>query len=153
MNTLANEFTTGPGEYQLNESLIRNTISYPWAPTTTIQRGGGSVLDKNFTDVESEIKNITRPLTNNPQKKYVPGAEGEEQKMIHFQDGFFHQPLDPTLPTQLICIKVPLRINVYPIMSVSKFHMTVRFWQTQDKESQALQYLHNFKFCDTYKTN
>ena len=78
MNTLANEFTTGPGEYQLNESLIRNTISYPWAPTTTIQKGGGSVLDKNFTDVESEIKNITRLLTNNPQKKYVPGAEGEE---------------------------------------------------------------------------
>ena len=91
MNTLANEFTTGPGEYQLNESLIRNTISYPWAPTTTIQKGGGSVLDRNFTDVESEIKNITRPLTHNPQKKYVPGAEGEKQKMIHFQDGFFHQ--------------------------------------------------------------
>ena len=49
-------------------------------------------LDRRIQDiVESEIKNITRPLTNNPQKKYVPGAEGEEQKMIHFQDGFFHQ--------------------------------------------------------------
>ena len=91
MSTLANEFTSVPGEYQLAASLIRNAISYPWAPTTTIQKGGASLLDKNFTDVESEIKNITRPLTNNPQKKYVPGAESEGQKMIHFQDGFFHQ--------------------------------------------------------------
>ena len=91
MNTLANEFTTGPGEYQLNESLIRNTISYPWAPTTTIQSMGGSVMDQNFMDVSSELKNITRPLTNNPTQKYIPGDESQEQKMLHFEDGFFEQ--------------------------------------------------------------
>ena len=89
MNTLANEFTSGPGDYNLSQP--KNTISYPWAPTTTIQSMGGSVMDDNFMDVDSELKNITRPLTNNPQKKYIPGQEGKEQKMIHFDDGFFHQ--------------------------------------------------------------
>ena len=89
MNTLSNEFTSGPGDYNLNQP--KNTISYPWAPTTTIQSMGGSVMDQNFMDVDSELKNITRPLTNNPQKKYIPGQEGKEQKMIHFDDGFFHQ--------------------------------------------------------------
>ena len=86
MNTLSNEFTSGPGDYNLNQP--KNTISYPWAPTTTIQSMGGSVMDQNFMDVDSELKNITRPLTNNPQKKYIPGQEGKEQKMIHFDDGF-----------------------------------------------------------------
>ena len=89
MNTLSNEFTSRPGDYNLNQP--KNTISYPWAPTTTIQSMGGSVMDQNFMDVDSELKNITRPLTNNPQKKYIPGQEGKEQKMIHFDDGFFHQ--------------------------------------------------------------
>ena len=89
MNTLSNEFTSGPGDYNLSQP--KNTISYPWAPTTTIQSMGGSVMDQNFMDVDSELKNITRPLTNNPQKKYVPDQENKEQKMIHFDDGFFHQ--------------------------------------------------------------
>ena len=89
MNTLSNEFTSGPGDYNLNQP--KNTISYPWAPTTTIQSMGGSVMDDNFMDVDSELKNITRPLTNNHQKKYIPGQEGKEKKIIHFDDGFFHQ--------------------------------------------------------------
>ena len=89
MNTLSNEFTSGPGDYNLNQP--KNTISYPWAPTTTIQSMGGSVMDQNFMDVSSELKNITRPLTNNPNQKYIPGDENSQQKMIHFEDGFFEQ--------------------------------------------------------------
>ena len=89
MNTLSNEFTSGPGDYNLNQP--KNTISYPWAPTTTIQSMGGSVMDQNFMDVSSELKNITRPLTNNPTQKYIPGDESQEQKMLHFEDGFFEQ--------------------------------------------------------------
>ena len=30
-NTLSNNFSSGPGEYRLNQT--RNQISYPWAPT------------------------------------------------------------------------------------------------------------------------
>ena len=87
----SNLFTSGPGDYKLNET--RNTISYPWAPTTIIQSpyGGGSLMDENFSDTESEIKNITRPLSNNPKEQYIPGKEGEVKSMIHFNDGGYHQ--------------------------------------------------------------
>jgi len=88
-STLSNEFSSLPGDYKLNESKLRNTISYPWAPTTSLQKMGGSVLDENFIDVESEIKNITRPLSNDPFKKYLPD-ENKSQQMVHFDDGFFH---------------------------------------------------------------
>jgi len=89
MNENSNIFTSGPGNYQLKS--LRNQISYPWAPTTIIQSNGGSLMDDNFFDTESEIKNITRKLSNNPREQYVPGKEGKEQKMIHFKDGGFHQ--------------------------------------------------------------
>jgi len=89
MNENSNIFTSGPGNYQLKS--LRNQISYPWAPTTIIQSNGGSLMDDNFFDTESEIKNITRKLSNNPREQYVPGQEGKEQKMIHFEDGGFHQ--------------------------------------------------------------
>ena len=88
-NTLSNNFTSGPGEYRLNEK--RNQISYPWAPTMILQKNGGSLMDENFFDTESEIKNITRKLTNNPKEQYIPGVEGEEKNMIHFKDNGYHQ--------------------------------------------------------------
>ena len=96
MNTLSNnktleEMSLGPGMYRLNDSKLRNKISYPWAPTVQLQTIGGSVMDQNFMDVSSELKNITRPLTNNPTQKYIPGDESQEQKMLHFEDGFFEQ--------------------------------------------------------------
>jgi len=91
INNNSNIFTAGPGDYKLNESRLRNKINYPWSPTMTIQSMGGSVLDENFIDVDSEIKNITRPLTNNPRGQYIPGQENEEKPMIHFDDGGFHQ--------------------------------------------------------------
>ena len=61
-NTLSNNFTSGPGEYRLNED--RNQISYPWAPTMILQKNGGSLMDNNFFDVDSELKNITRKLSS-----------------------------------------------------------------------------------------
>jgi len=85
----SNIFTSGPGEYRLNEK--RNQISYPWAPTMILQKNGGSLMDENFFDTESELKNITRPLTNNPKGKYVPGKEGEQTRMLDFKDGGYHQ--------------------------------------------------------------
>ena len=47
-------------------------------------------MDKVF-DVDSELKNITRKLSNNPNDKYIPGPQGAEVKMINFQDGGYHQ--------------------------------------------------------------
>ena len=88
-NTLSNSFTSKPGNYQLNE--VRNKISYPWAPTMILQKNGGSLIDSNFFDVDSELKNITRKLSNNPYDKYIPSPESAEVKMINFQDGGYHQ--------------------------------------------------------------
>ena len=87
----SNIFTAGPGNYKLNESRLRNTISYPWSPTMIIQSNGGSLMDDNFFDTESELKNITRPLSNAPQEKYIPGPTDKSNSMIHFDDGGFHQ--------------------------------------------------------------
>jgi len=85
----SNVFTSGPGEYRLNEK--RNSVNYPWAPNLILQKNGGSLMDENFFDTESEIKNITRKLTNNPREQYIPGQEGEEKAMIHFKDNGYHQ--------------------------------------------------------------
>tara|TARA_B000000532_G_scaffold243551_1_gene239946 strand:- start:50 stop:517 length:468 start_codon:yes stop_codon:yes gene_type:complete len=85
----SNVFSSGPGEYRLNET--RNSVNYPWAPTMILQKNGGSLMDENFFDTESEIKNITRKLTNNPKEQYIPGVEGEEKNMIHFKDNGYHQ--------------------------------------------------------------
>ena len=88
-NTLSNNYSSKPGEYRLNED--RNQISYPWAPTMILQKNGGSLMDNNFFDVDSELKNITRKLSNNPKEQYIPGAEGEEKRMLNFKDGGYHQ--------------------------------------------------------------
>tara|TARA_B100001287_G_scaffold198323_1_gene167856 strand:+ start:106 stop:561 length:456 start_codon:yes stop_codon:yes gene_type:complete len=96
MNSLSNnktleEMSLGPGMYRLNDSKLRNKISYPWSPTVQLQKVGGSVMDQNFIDVSSELKNLTRPLSNNPYKQYIPGKEDQSYSMIHFDDGFFEQ--------------------------------------------------------------
>ena len=88
-NELSNNFTSLPGEYRLNEK--RNQISYPWAPTLILQKNGGSLMDENFFDTDSELKNITRKLSNNPKEQYIPGTQGAEVQMKHFQDGGYHQ--------------------------------------------------------------
>ena len=85
----SNIFTSLPGEYRLNE--MRNQISYPWAPTMILQKNGGSLMDENFFDTESELKNINRKLSNNPKEQYIPGQEGEEKQMLNFKDGGYHQ--------------------------------------------------------------
>ena len=84
-----NQYSSMPGQYQLNQ--VRNKISYPWAPTMILQHNGGSLMDENFFDVDSELKNITRKLSNNPKEQYIPGTQGAPVEMKHFQDGGYHQ--------------------------------------------------------------
>ena len=92
MNTFStNIFTSEPGNYKLNESRLHNTINYPWNPTTILQYAGGSILKENITDIESEIKNITRPLSNIPQQQYNPDNVNKKQEIIHYKDGGFNQ--------------------------------------------------------------
>ena len=76
METLVNnrnmsDMSMGPGLYRLEDAKLKNKISYPWAPNVQLQKMGGSVLNKNFIDVESEIHRLNKPLSNNPSLQYT----------------------------------------------------------------------------------
>ena len=86
-NRNMNDMSMGPGMYRLEDTLVRNKISYPWAPNVQLQKAGGSVMDANFIDVESDLNNITRPLSNNPSLKYSPLDESKSFGMLKFEDG------------------------------------------------------------------
>ena len=92
METLVNnrsmeDMSMGPGMYRLDDSKNRNKISYPWAPNVQLQKMGGSVLNHNFIDVESELNRLNKPLSNNPSLQYMPLSEDKEFDMIQFEDG------------------------------------------------------------------
>ena len=58
METLTNnrsmtDMSMGPGLYRLEDSKLKNKISYPWAPNVQLQTMGGSVLNDNFMDINT----------------------------------------------------------------------------------------------------
>ena len=92
MNTLSNnktleEMSLGPGQYKLDDSLVRNKISFPFATNVQLQTMGGSVMDGNFVDVDSDLNNLTRKLSKVPGQQYNPDFQNPSQQMIHFPDG------------------------------------------------------------------
>ena len=89
MNTLSNnktleEMSMGPGMYRLNDSKLRNKISYPWSPTVQLQKVGGSVMDQNFIDISSELKNITLNQDHNLFLKTLFSALKYQLSIQHF---------------------------------------------------------------------
>tara|TARA_B100000287_G_C20352365_1_gene670341 strand:+ start:28 stop:636 length:609 start_codon:yes stop_codon:yes gene_type:complete len=92
-NSTPENMSMGPGLYRLNEAKINNTVAYPWAPTTRIQRMGASGAPLQTTelmDIDSELKDITRKLSKNIGDKYSPQEYHEIKGIQHFDDGFFH---------------------------------------------------------------
>lgn len=92
METLINnrsmtDMSMAPGMYRLDDAKLRNKISYPWAPNIRLQKAGGSLMDSNFFDIESDLKGITRELSNNPSLKYAPLDENNNYNMVQFPDG------------------------------------------------------------------
>lgn len=45
---------------------------------------------------------------------------------ILIEDGFYHQALDPSLPCQLIALRIPTALAIYPEVSVGKHHLSIR---------------------------
>ena len=86
-NKSMTDMSMGPGMYRLEDAKLRNKISYPWAPNVQLQKMGGSVLNKDIIDVQSELNRITRPLSNNPSLQYMPLGEDETYNMVQFEDG------------------------------------------------------------------
>ena len=65
--------SVGPGYYQMNTPPISCEPCYPYSPSVRLQRSGGSVDTSQYMiDIDSELMNITRPLSNCPSKKYLP---------------------------------------------------------------------------------
>ena len=86
------KLSTGPGLYSLNEAYTTNTISFPWAPTTVYHNKYplSTINGVSYVDIESDLKNMDRILSNNPSEKYSP----DENKKYGYnfpKDGFFHQ--------------------------------------------------------------
>ena len=95
MNTLSNnktleEMSLGPGMYRLNDSKLRNKISYPWAPTVQLQTIGGSVMDQNFMDVSLKIAETIRKICEDEKLIFNVPYEGKKYwlKGKHYESCF-----------------------------------------------------------------
>jgi hypothetical protein len=89
-NKLLDDQSRGPGLYQMNESLKTNKPAYPWAPGSNISREGQGPQG-NLIDIQSDLNNLNRPLTNNIFNEYSPFTTSLVQEKIHGDDGYFDQ--------------------------------------------------------------
>jgi len=87
-NRTLEEMSRSSSIYTFQTEFEHGKPVYPWAPTTHIQKHN-SGIPVNFIDANSELKNITRKLSNNPMEQYQPGQGFQEPE--NHQDGFFHQ--------------------------------------------------------------
>ena len=76
----------------IQESVnVQNEPVFPWAPTTRIQGSGGSMVNGiEAIDVDSELMNITRKLSNEPKEQYIPDGK-KVTSYSNLKDGFFHE--------------------------------------------------------------
>jgi hypothetical protein len=108
----ATKQSLGPGYYFRNVVKTEGEPVFPWAPTTRIQKIGGSLLaDKDIVDVDSELMGLNRKNSKDPNTHYKPD-ENQIIKYINLEDGFFHQ--ESTLlnnPPQLLRGQVKNRFH------------------------------------------
>ena len=84
-------FSSGISNYMLNDIRVNTKSVFPNDPSIKYQNSG---LYKNkngdFIDVNSEILNITRPLTNNAEGKWMGGRliDDVELKEINFSSRY-----------------------------------------------------------------
>ena len=92
--TAAEGVTLGPGLYRLDNAQRKNTIAFPWAPNSNINLGNTFLENDLRVDFESDLRNITRHLTNDPKGKYVPQENVPQNPKTNIfdgvNDGFFH---------------------------------------------------------------
>lgn len=58
---------------------------------------------------------------------------------IRIDEGFYHQALDPNLPCQLICLRLPSNLGAYPEISVGKHHISIRIMHIDYNDSSPAQ--------------
>ena len=89
-NKLLDDARKGPGLYQLDESLRTNKPAYAWAPGTNVSREDKGP-PANLTDIQSDLQNLGRPISNNIFLQYSPYESKTFNQPIHGDDGFFEQ--------------------------------------------------------------
>ena len=86
-----NKESLGPGLYMMDISKKLNQVVYPWAPTVRLQKMGASInQNMSLIDTESDLYNIVRVNTNDPNKKYIPDPD-KKIDYLDLKDGFFHE--------------------------------------------------------------
>ncbi len=86
-----NKESLGPGLYMLDVSKKLNQVVYPWAPTVRLQKMGASInQNMSLVDTESDLYNIVRVNTKDPNKKYIPD-ENKKIDYLDLKDGFFQE--------------------------------------------------------------
>ena len=78
----------GSADYMLNEPNIECRTCFNPDPNfrmaNQMRRSTGDSVCSSLIDMDSELKNITRPATNCPRKKYLPGMNS--CTLQHFPD-------------------------------------------------------------------
>tara|TARA_B110001469_G_scaffold118208_1_gene124769 strand:- start:160 stop:633 length:474 start_codon:yes stop_codon:yes gene_type:complete len=87
-NKLLNDMSRGPGLYIMDESIKTNKPAYPWAPGTNSSRAEYGVSN-DLIDIESDINNLTRPLTKDISKEYSPESN-ITQRSIYGKGDYFN---------------------------------------------------------------
>ena len=80
------KYSQAPGNY-LTDNSIRQQIVYPWAPGSSTSMNSYGI-DPNFVSVENELNNLSRPLSKDPFKKYLPDEKFKNVPLYN-KEGFF----------------------------------------------------------------
>ena len=84
----------GPGMYRLERAQKENKPAFPWQEGVNFNFSSTFLENNIRVDAESDLKNIIRPLSNNPGDKYVPDETKELDPDMNIfkdmKDGFFH---------------------------------------------------------------
>ena len=89
-NKLLDDQSRGPGIYQMDNSLKTNKPAYPWAPGSSTSRSDQAPAP-DLVDIQSDLRNLDRPLTKNIFEVYSPFTNKTFQEPIYGKGDYFDQ--------------------------------------------------------------
>ena len=89
-NKLLDDQSRGPGIYQMDNSLKTNKPAYPWAPGSSTNRSDQAPAP-DLVDIQSDLRNLDRPLTKNIFEDYSPFTDKTFQEPIYGKGDYFDQ--------------------------------------------------------------
>jgi hypothetical protein len=89
-NKLLDDQSRGPGIYQMDNSLKTNKPAYPWAPGSSTSRSDQAPAP-DLVDIQSDLRNLDRPLTKNIFEEDSPFTDKTFQEPIYGKGDYFDQ--------------------------------------------------------------